>query len=49
MAERGKKVILSLACLLGCDFFRFRFPAANLIGDVARDLGISPNVAVGVP
>ena len=43
------KVILSLACFLGRDFFRFKFPAANLIGDVARDFGLSPNIAVGVP
>ena len=49
VAQRRKKVILGLACFLGRDFFRFQFPAANLIGDVARDLGISSNVAVGVP
>jgi len=48
MAERREKVVLGLAGFLRCDFFRFKFPAANLIGDVAGDFGIAADVAFAV-
>ena len=48
MTERREKIVLSLACFLRCDFFRFKFSAANLIGDIPCDFGVSANVALRV-
>ena len=43
MAERGQKIVLRLACFLRCNFFRFKLPAPNLVGDVACDFGKAAN------
>ena len=48
MAERREKVILSLACFLRCDFLSFNFSTADLIGDVACDLGVAADVSLVV-
>ena len=48
VAQRREKVILGPARFQRCNFLRFRFPAADLVGDVARDLGITSDIAPSV-
>src|SRR5436190_23945611 len=43
MAERCQKIVLRLACLLRCNFFRFKLPAPYLVSDVACDFGETAN------
>jgi hypothetical protein len=43
MAERGQKFVLRLACFLRRNFFRFKLPASNLVGDVTCDFGKAAN------
>jgi hypothetical protein len=43
MAERCQKVVLRFAGFLCRNFFRFKFAAPNLIGDVACDFGKAAN------
>ena len=39
MAERCQKIVFRLTCFLRCNFFRFKLPAAYLIGDVTCNFG----------
>src|SRR5262245_64625613 len=45
MAQRGQKVVLCLAGFLCRNFFRFKFPAPYLVGDVACDFGETANLS----
>ena len=48
MAQCCQKIVLGLARFLRCDFFSLELPAADLIGDVAGDLGIAPELSLVV-
>src|SRR5206468_7930456 len=48
MAQCRKKIVLGLARFLGCDLLSLGLPAADLIGDVACNFGIAPELSLVV-
>src|SRR6516162_7357780 len=49
MAERRQKIVLGLACFLRRNFFRFKLPGSNLVGDVTCDFRETANFPGVIP